>query len=142
MKQEDPAQLWSVCLSELRGMIPPQTYATWFERTKGHDVTPDTFTIEVQNPFAGERILKRYHDMISQVVTTQLGRQVSIDYHIFEGNTPIVPVLTDLPSYGPERELQPDREEETGNLYDNYTFEHFVVGGVQRLRPRRFPGRG
>ena len=128
MKQEDPAQLWSVCLSELRGMIPAQTFATWFERTKGHNVTPETFTIEVPNPFSGERILKRFHDKISQVVTTQLGRQVSIDYHIFEGNTPIVPVLTDLPSYRPSQVHQDSQEEETGNLYDNYTFENFVVG--------------
>ncbi len=128
MKQEDPAQLWSVCLTELRDMIPAQTFATWFERTKGHDVTPDTFTIEVQNPFAGERILKGFHDKISQVVMTQLGRKVSIDYHIFEGNTPIIPVLTDLPSYGQAQEQQNGKEEETGNLYDNYTFENFVVG--------------
>ncbi|MXX03575.1 MAG: hypothetical protein F4Z49_07415, partial [Gemmatimonadetes bacterium] len=89
MKQEDPAQLWSVCLSELRGMMPAQTFATWFERTRGHNVTPEKFTIEVPNPFSGERMLKRFHDKISQVVTTQLGRQVVIDYHIFEGNSQI-----------------------------------------------------
>ena len=71
MKQEDPAQLWAACLSELRNMIPAQTFATWFERTKGHEVTLDTFTIEVPNPFSGERILKRFHDKIRQVVTTQ-----------------------------------------------------------------------
>ncbi len=143
MKQEDPAQLWSVCLSELRGMMPAQTFATWFERTRGHDVTPDKFTIEVPNPFSGERMLKRFHDKISQVVTTQLGRQVVIDYHIFEGNSQIIPVLTDLPSYVTDRADQSDRAghtdrgdreqqaagvEETDNLYDNYTFENFVVG--------------
>ncbi|MYJ89228.1 MAG: chromosomal replication initiator protein DnaA [Gemmatimonadetes bacterium] len=137
MKQEDPAQLWSVCLSELRGMMPAQTFATWFERTKGHDVTPDKFTIEVPNPFSGERMLKRFHDKISQVVTTQLGRQVVIDYHIFEGNSQIIPVLTDLPSYVTDRAVQADQadrqqqaagEVETDNLYDNYTFENFVVG--------------
>lgn len=137
MKQEDPAQLWSVCLSELRGMMPAQTFATWFERTRGHDVTPDKFTIEVPNPFSGERMLKRFHDKISQVVTTQLGRQVAIDYHIFEGNSQIIPVLTDLPSYVTDRavladqegrEQQAGSEEEADNLYDNYTFENFVVG--------------
>lgn len=152
MKQEDPAQLWSVCLSELRGMMPAQTFATWFERTRGHDVTPEKFTIEVPNPFSGERMLKRFHDKISQVVTTQLGRQVVIDYHIFEGNSQIIPVLTDLPSYVTDRadradpasrtgltgqadqagqagrEHQAESEAETDNLYDNYTFENFVVG--------------
>ncbi|MDE2825329.1 MAG: chromosomal replication initiator protein DnaA [Gemmatimonadota bacterium] len=143
MKQEDPAQLWSVCLSELRGMMPAQTFATWFERTKGHDVTPEKFTIEVPNPFSGERMLKRFHDKISQVVTTQLGRQVVIDYHIFEGNSQIIPVLTDLPSYvtdradragqadhadQADREKQAAGEAESDNLYDNYTFENFVVG--------------
>ena len=146
MKQEDPAQLWSVCLSELRGMMPANTFATWFERTKGHDVTPDKFTIEVPNPFSGERMLKRFHDKISQVVTTQLGRKVVIDYHIFEGNSQIIPVLSDLPSYvtdradqagrsnradradRADREQQAASEAETDNLYDNYTFENFVVG--------------
>ena len=140
MKQEDPAQLWSVCLSELRGMMPAQTFATWFERTRGHDVTPDKFTIEVPNPFSGERMLKRFHDKISQVVTTQLGRQVVIDYHIFEGSSQIIPVLTDLPSYvtdradragrvdQADRQQQAAGEVETDNLYDNYTFENFVVG--------------
>jgi len=134
MKQEDPAQLWSVCLSELKGMIPAPTFATWFERTRGHDVTQDRFTIEVPNPFSGERILKGFHDKISQVVTTHLGRQVSIDYHIFEGNTPLVPVLTDPPVYGTAQSVQAARDgqtagdDETDNLYDNYTFENFVVG--------------
>ena len=109
-------------------MIPAQTFATWFERTKGHEVTLDTFTIEVPNPFSGERILKRFHDKIRQVVTTQLGRQVSIDYHIFEGNTPIVPVLTDLPSYGPTSGQPADENDKIDNLYDNYIFENFVVG--------------
>ena len=126
--------------------MPAQTFATWFERTKGHDVTPDKFTIEVPNPFSGERMLKRFHDKISQVVTTQLGRQVVIDYHIFEGNSQIIPVLTDLPSYVTDRAVQVDQagrvgrvdqadrqqqaadEVETDNLYDNYTFENFVVG--------------
>ncbi|MYG84759.1 MAG: hypothetical protein F4192_05695, partial [Gemmatimonadetes bacterium] len=116
MKQEDPAQLWSVCLSELRGMMPAQTFATWFERTKGHDVTPDKFTIEVPNPFSGERMLKRFHDKISQVVTTQLGRQVVIDYHIFEGNSQIIPVLTDLPSYVTDRAVQADQAGRVGRV--------------------------
>ena len=128
MNQEDAAKLWSICLVELRDMIPAQTFATWFERTKGYRVTPDTFTIEVPNPFSGERILKRFHDKIRQVVTTQLGRQVSIDYHIFEGNTPILPVPSELPSYTNGTSQQGVTKEESSKLYDNYTFENFVVG--------------
>ncbi len=129
MPQEDPAQIWLQCLSIIKEMIHHRTFDTWFKPTKGYGLTQDTFTIQVPSQFFLDWLEEHHNDRIKQVLVRQLGREVFIDFRISEDQQTITPVQTRPITYAPTvSHWEPQIETIQDNLYDDYTFDHFVVG--------------
>jgi chromosomal replication initiator protein len=128
MPQEDPAQIWMQCLSVIKEMVHLRTFDTWFKPTKGYNLTQDTFTIQVPSQFFLDWLEEHHHDRIKQVLVRQLGREVFIDFRISKDQQAITPVHTRPVSYMPTVSQQRPQEEMENKLYDDYTFDHFVVG--------------
>ena len=129
MPQEDPAQIWMQCLSIIKEMIHHRTFDTWFKPTKGYNLTQDTFTIQVPSQFFLDWLEEHHNDRIKQVLVRQLGREVLIDFRISKEQQTITPVLTKPVFYMPSVSQQrPQIGGMENKLYDDYTFDHFVVG--------------
>ena len=129
MPQEDPAQIWMQCLSIIKEMIHHQTFDTWFKPTKGYNLTQDTFTIQVPSQFFLDWLEEHHADRIKQVLVRQLGREVFIDFRISKEQQTITPVHTSPVFYMPSVSQQrPQIGGMENKLYDDYTFDHFVVG--------------
>ena len=129
MPQEDPAQTWLQCLSIIKEMIHHRTFDTWFKPTKGYSITQDTFTIQVPSQFFLDWLEEHHNERIKQVLLRQLGRDVNIDFRISEDLQTITPVQTRSIPYIPSlTHREPQMEVVQDNLYDDYTFDNFVVG--------------
>ena len=129
--QEEPKAIWTQCLNIIQGVIPRPTYETWFTRTHGSGVTPDTFTIQVPNQFFADWLEEHHIERIKQALFRQLGREVYIQFQIKEDNKPLTPVQMRQTVNTNTNPVKPDeRRSPVGleNLYLNYTFDNFVVG--------------
>ena len=132
--QEEPQTIWTECLEIIKGMIPRQTYETWFTRTHGCGVTPDTFTIQVPNQFFADWLEEHHIDRIKHVLLKQLGREVYTLFQIKEDNKPLHTIPMRQSVYTSPVKLE-ERRSPIGleNLYLNYTFDNFVVGDCNQF---------
>lgn len=131
---EDPVIVWSQCLDVIKEMIPRQTYETWFTKTRGGAITQDTFTIQVPNQFFADWLEEHHIDRIKQVLLRQLGREVYIMFRIKEESKPLTPTTTRQMIYtSPISPVEPRKPAGLENLYDNYTFDNFVVGDCNQF---------
>lgn len=132
MQQEDPAQIWMQCLAVIREMIHQRTFDTWFKPTRGYSITQDTFTIQVPSQFFLDWLEEHHRDRIKQVLIRHLGRELNIVFRISEDQQTITPVQTRPVTYSstinPQDETADVDQENRDNLYDDYTFDHFIVG--------------
>jgi chromosomal replication initiator protein len=126
---EDPVLVWSQCLEVIREMIARQTFETWFKKTKGAGITQDTFTIQVPNQFFADWLEEHHIERVKQVLARQLGREVFIAFRIAEEDRPAAAIQPRPTVYShPIKSSEQRKPEGLENLYDDYTFDNFVVG--------------
>ncbi|MBM3264613.1 MAG: chromosomal replication initiator protein DnaA [candidate division Zixibacteria bacterium] len=131
---EDPIVVWSQCLDIIKEMIPRQTYETWFTKTRGGSISQDVFTIQVPNQFFADWLEEHYIERIRQVLLRQLGREVMITFGIKEESKPPAQPPTRPTGYvAPPRPSGQKKPVGLENLYDDYTFDNFVVGDGNQL---------
>jgi chromosomal replication initiator protein len=116
--------LWLQALEEISSQISPQSYSTWFEKTKAVDLTDEQLYVEVPNSFFAEVLSERFGKLIRETVSNILHQDVTVAF-VNQGNadTDVKERLITTTDQGKGHHTDP-----VSQLNSRYTFANFIVG--------------
>ncbi len=121
IQQDKADEIWNGVLSILSDKIPPQSFKTWLEPTKGAFTKGNILTVDVPNMFFVDWIEEHYRDIIETALNSVAGGNISIKLNPIEKG--IVPKTRKVKLY----------HIDAYNLQKRYTFDTFVVGSGNRF---------
>lgn len=132
---------WSCIASNLKELVTPQQYKTWFQTMRLDSFDADEFTFTVASKFLCEWIAKYYLDVLKQSVDRAIGGNGEITIKIEprkadedENTATAQPVAAAKPQPLLLKELKTGPKEMNG-FYVNpkYCFTNYVVGPCNQL---------
>ena len=124
------SDLWTRCLETIREETEHQSYQTWFEPTRGVELTDDAVKIEVPNRFFADWLEEHYMGLVRRAVEENAGRKLDAVFQIAHKRPDeYEPVST-------RREVPPPLTTVAADecqLNPRYTFSTFVVGSSNRF---------
>ncbi len=127
---ENNEELWVSCLSEIRSMINRQSFATWFENTKGISAEGDNLVVEIRDHFTADWLEQHHLEMMFDIISKKFGDSYKLTFAIpkVDGTYSYnVPELTKYKRY------DSDTASEDRHLNPKYTFDSFVVGSFNHF---------
>jgi chromosomal replication initiator protein len=76
------SDLWTRCLATIREETEHQSYQTWFEPTRGVELTDDAVKIEVPNRFFADWLEEHYMGLIARALKENAGKEVAPVFQI------------------------------------------------------------
>ncbi len=124
------ADLWVRCLETIREETESQSFRTWFEPTRGVEVTDDSLKIEVPNRFFADWLDEHYTGLIRRAIRDHAGEELSPDFQVAHRRPDqYEPVST--------RRVEPPpltiAAADECQLNPRYTFSTFIVGASNRF---------
>ncbi len=135
----DNEKLWQTSLGDLEVSLSKANYTTWFKGSFIQEITDGKAIIGVPNNFSREWLKKKFHPQILETLNKLTNNTVlSIDYIVASKNgatsepenSPLIHKAVDN-SATPVNPQNSHRQQIKIN--DKYTFEHFIVGGGNRM---------
>jgi chromosomal replication initiator protein len=124
------SDLWTRCLETIREETEHQSYQTWFEPTRGVELTDDAVRIEVPNRFFADWLEEHYMGLVRRAVEENAGRELHPVFQVaHKRRDEYEPVST-------RREVPPPLTTAAADecqLNPRYTFSTFVVGSSNRF---------
>ena len=124
------SDLWTRCLETIREETEHQSYQTWFEPTRGVELTDDAVRIEVPNRFFADWLEEHYMGLVKRAVEENAGRELDAVFQVaHKRRDEYEPVST-------RREVPPPLTTAAADecqLNPRYTFSTFVVGNSNRF---------
>ena len=130
----DPLQLWQHVLKILSNELNnDMSFNTFLKPAKLVSIVEDTAIVEVPNDFIKSVIQKRYLNLIKDILSSVIKRNITVQLHInpqgFDGQD----VPTDTVELEDEPEVKTVLNDFTPSLNQKYTFDTFVVGNSNRF---------
>jgi chromosomal replication initiator protein len=116
---------WTECLGLIRDNVQDNSFALWFQTTKGLRLENQTLTVSIPNQFFLDKIRNGYRDLISRAVSQVLGEETRLDFHISPPTAADAPSETAPVPVAPEI---PAKFDTLTQLSPHYTFNNFVEG--------------
>lgn len=151
---EDYSVIWKNFLNLLKDRISSVSINSWFKQTniyKIEDILKDNkkykqITLETSSNFIKDALIKRYSDIIEELMENILGLPCNINYILTDEIKEIEKTQT-ISNFDKEKnnldkynqiEIQPIIKEEQNvnfesNLIEKYTFDNFIIGDSNRL---------
>lgn len=116
--------LWSHILNSLKEKMSKPSYDTWLAETKPIELKDDLFIISVSSDFEKDWLIKRYKDIINELLYDITGAKLSIEFYV-DNTDEAIPVE--------KPKIQPNDNPIVNMLNPKYTFDTFVVGAANRF---------
>jgi len=111
-------QLWNLILEEIEDQIDPQTFSTWFDRTKQFSLVDHTLTIKAPTKFFADWLDQHYKAFLEETA-----------YNLTEKNINIEFIGTPTNNHNNQNKLKKDlKAPDKIGLNQRYTFNRFIVG--------------
>ena len=119
-------EIWQTALGQIETKVPKASYETWFKfpKTRGKQISEDSFLIESESAFISEYLEQRMYSIISDVLFKLLDKELELKFKVLGSQ---------LDS---ELKIQNSFQSNKNfnlNLNPNYTFENFVLGASNEL---------
>ncbi len=114
---------WQNILAYIKERIHPQSFATWFNQSKGIEVKDDVLLVEMPTNFHIDWITMHYSKILDEATKTVNGSMLCLTFKAAnqEANRPVVKKKRTILSH------------DITKLQERYTFENFVVGKNNEL---------
>ncbi len=132
----DTVQLWQTTLGELEVALSKANYTTWFKGSFIADINQSRVTIAVPNNFSKEWLQKKFHPQILETLAKLTNGQIGEIEYVVRSKQGATKEQTSSPLIPRPVEKSPPPVKHTRQqpkLNPAYTFEHFVVGGSNRM---------
>ena len=119
-------EIWQTALGQIETKVPKSSYETWFKfpKTRGKQISEDSFLIESESAFISEYLEQRMYSIISDVLFKLLDKELELKFQVLGSHQ------------DSEVKIQHSLESNNNlnhNLNPNYTFENFVLGASNEL---------
>jgi chromosomal replication initiator protein len=124
------SDLWTRCLETIRDETEHQSYQTWFEPTRGVELTDDAMKIEVPNRFFADWLEEHYMGLVRRAVEENAGRELDPVFQVAHKRR------DEYEPVSARREVPPPLTTAAAaecQLNPRYTFSTFVVGNSNRF---------
>ncbi len=124
------SDLWTRCLETIRDETEHQSYQTWFEPTRGVELTDDAVKIEVPNRFFADWLEEHYMALVRRAVEENAGRELDPVFQVAHKRR------DEYEPVSARREVPPPLTTAAADecqLNPRYTFSTFVVGNSNRF---------
>ena len=111
-------QLWNLILEEIEDQIDPQTYSTWFDKTKQFSLVDHTLTIKAPTKFFADWLDQHYKAFLEETAYNLTEKNINIEFIGTPTNT----------NNGKEKLKESLKAPGKIGLNPRYTFNRFVVG--------------
>ncbi len=114
---------WQNILLYIKERIHPQSFATWFNQSKGIEVKDNVLLVEMPTNFHVDWITMHYSKILEEAAKTVNGNNLCLTFKAAnqETNRPVIKKKRFILSH------------EVTKLQERYTFENFVVGKNNEL---------
>ncbi len=111
--------LWKQVLDEIKDQVDPQTFSTWFDKTKEFSFVDNTLTVKAPTKFFADWLDQHYKSFIEEIAYNLTAENIAVDF---------IGSASEAPSnYTFSKKTILDSSRDNG-LNPRYTFERFVVG--------------
>ena len=119
-------EIWQTALGQIETKVPKASYETWFKfpKTRGKQISEDSFLIESESAFISEYLEQRMYSIISDVLFKLLDKELELKFKVLGSH-----IDTELKI---QNSFQSNKNFNL-NLNPNYTFENFVLGASNEL---------
>ena len=119
-------EIWQTALGQIETKVPKASYETWFKfpKTRGKQISEDSFLIESESAFISEYLEQRMYSIISDVLFKLLDKELELKFKVL--GSQIDSELKIQNSFQSNKNFNL-------NLNPNYTFENFVLGASNEL---------
>jgi len=119
-------EIWQTALGQIETKVPKSSYETWFKfpKTRGKQISEDSFLIESESVFISEYLEQRMYSIISDVLFKLLDKELELKFKV-SGSV--------LDSEVKIQHSLVGKKNLNLNLNSNYTFENFVLGASNEL---------
>ena len=119
-------EIWQTALGQIETKVPKSSYETWFKfpKTRGKQISEDSFLIESESAFISEYLEQRMYSIISDVLFKLLDKELELKFKVL--GSQIDSELKIQNSFQSNKNFNL-------NLNPNYTFENFVLGASNEL---------
>lgn len=135
----DNDKLWQTALGDLEVSLSKANYTTWFKGSFIHEISDNKAIVGVPNNFSKEWLKKKFHPQILETLQKLTNNTVSsVEYIIGTKNniksevenSPLIHMPVDK---SPTPVTHKVSHSQHIRLNPKYTFEHFIVGGGNRM---------
>ena len=117
-------EIWQTALGQIETKVPKSSYETWFKfpKTRGKQISEDSFLIESESAFISEYLEQRMYSIISDVLFKLLNKELKLKFKVLGSHQ--------------DSEVKTQHSLEGNNNFNlnpNYTFENFVLGPSNEL---------
>ncbi len=117
--------LWEKSLNEIRRMVEPHIFRTWFKDLELISINADTVTIRAKDKIIKEFLEKNYLPILKEATEKAFNRRLNISIVYSDRDKPVQLELS-LPEKGSHEKMK-------SNLNPRYTFENFIVGASNQF---------
>ena len=119
-------EIWQTALGQIETKVPKSSYETWFKfpKTRGKQISEDSFLIESESAFISEYLEQRMYSIISDVLFKLLDKELELKFKVLGSH-----IDSELKI---QNSFQSNKNFNL-NLNPNYTFENFVLGASNEL---------
>ena len=133
--------IWEKVLTELRGNVSSDIYATWFKKIAYHQSPEEAegkLTLTVPSQPHLQYLRKNWADRLQSLASQVAGQPITIKFLVAQTVDPIIPTEIELPLFdSPNEEAKPeisiDQLAEQCGLHRGLTFETFVTGKANEV---------
>ncbi len=111
--------LWQQILDEIKVQVDPQTYSTWFDKTKEFSLVDNTLTVKAPTKFFADWLDQHYRTLIEEIAYNLTAEKISVDF---------IGSASETPSNFSFTKSSVINSSKNSGLNPRYTFERFVVG--------------
>ncbi len=111
-------KLWDLILEEIDDQVDPQTFTTWFDKTKQFSLVDHTLTIKAPTKFFADWLEQHYQSLLEETA-----------YNLTEKNINIEFIGAPRNDHDSSEKLKKDLQApQTTGLNPRYSFDRFIVG--------------
>lgn len=119
--------IWGKTLKSLEEHVAKASFETWLKRVRPAYLENSTLILEVPNKITKEWIQTRYVDVIKDIFSSSLGKEIFVDF-IIKDTTEEEKIQKNYSHI-----MDDTVKKQTCYLNPRYTFENFVVGDSNKL---------
>lgn len=139
ISSSDTQPFWNSFLSSIEERVNEQSFSTWFKPLLLHELTDDSLTISVPQPYYSSWLEEHYLALLNSVSSTLLKRNVLIRFVVGDSSeqsentknaTPSMPV--ESPS-DTQQDVKLDNFDKAFFINPRFTFDSFIVGSSNQF---------